>query len=67
MPASNKSQAVVKDQLNRSSPANRDAKLGDTVNDLITNFNALLAKLDSNHGAATDHAATLSVTQLGQR
>jgi hypothetical protein len=29
---------------------------------LKTQFNALLAKLDTNHAAATDHVATLAVT-----
>lgn len=58
---------MIKDQLNRSSRADKDATTGDTLNGLITNFNALLAKLDSNHASATDHVATLTVTPLGQR
>ncbi|MCK5607614.1 hypothetical protein KAR91_37365 [Candidatus Pacearchaeota archaeon] len=32
------------------------------VDELKTNYNALLAKLDTNHGAATDHVATLGTT-----
>ena len=52
--------------LNNAMPANADAKLGDVVADLIaannalaTKFNALLAKLDTNHGAEVDHVSTL--------
>jgi len=52
--------------LNGAMPAHAAAKLGDIVFDLIaannalaTKFNALLAKLDANHGAAVDHASTL--------
>lgn len=52
--------------LNNAMPANADAKLGDVVADLIaannalaTKFNALLAKLDANHGVAVDHVSTL--------
>lgn len=54
------------DYINKIAPAAARAKLGDViaelvdqVNTLTTKHNALLAKLDSNHGAATDHAATL--------
>ena len=52
--------------LNKAMPANDQAKLGDVVAELIaannalsTKFNALLAKLDTNHGAAVDHVSTL--------
>ena len=52
--------------LNGAMPANAAAKLGDIVFDLIaannalaTKFNALLTKLDANHGAAVDNASTL--------
>lgn len=54
------------DILNRATPANKQAALGDVVADLIaannalaTKFNTLCAKLDTNHGAATDHVSTL--------
>ena len=52
--------------LNRSMPAAKQAALGDVLADLIaannalaTKFNALMTKLDANHGAAVDHVATL--------
>ena len=52
--------------LNGAMPANNQAALGDVIVDLIaannalaTKFNSLLTKLDSNHGAATDHVSTL--------
>lgn len=44
-------QAQLKDELNRMAPAAARAHLGDTLYDLITNFNAFLAHLDS--GAVT--------------
>lgn len=59
---------TVEQQLNRSSPAAADAQLGTTIKDLITNFNALLAKLDGDAGvSATNHVATLAVTPLESR
>ena len=47
MPASTKSAAVKKDQLNRMAPAARDAQLGSVVEDLIAQINALRADLDA--------------------
>ena len=38
----------------------QEADLRDEFNKLVTQFRALCTKLDSNHGAASDHAATLS-------
>lgn len=55
------------EKVNKMTPAAYKAKLGDTVADLVTNFNALLAKLDTNHAAAVDHAATLTVQTFDQR
>ena len=66
MPSANVN-GTVKAQLNRMAPATSKAKLGDTLTDLVANFNALLAKLDSNHAAATDHVATLKVTDIESR
>ena len=61
------SPTTVRDSLNRMSPAAADAKLGDVLVDLVANFNALLVKLDGNHAAATDHAATLKVADIESR
>lgn len=36
-------------------------KLVDEIDDIRTKYAALLAKLDSNHAAATDHVATLAL------
>lgn len=37
----------VKDELNRASPAANHAKLGDMLEGIINNQNAILAKLDA--------------------
>lgn len=55
------------EKVNKMNPAAQKAKLGDTVADLVTNFNALLAKLDANHAAAVDHSTTLGVQTFDQR
>jgi hypothetical protein len=58
----------VQDQLNRMSPAARDAMLGDVLNDLITKHNALLTKLDADAGVTdANYAATHSVATLQSR
>ena len=57
-----------KDALNRAMPANARVQLGDVVNDLITQHNALLAKLDADVGVTgTDYVATLKVKALAER
>ena len=57
-----------KDALNRAMPANARVQLGDVVNDLITQHNALLAKLDADVGVTgTDYVATLKVKTLAER
>lgn len=57
-----------KDALNRAMPANARVQLGDVVDDLITQHNALLAKLDADVGVTgTDYAATLKVMALAER
>ena len=55
-------------ELNRMSPAARDAKLGDCINDLITGFNLLLAKMDADAGITdTDYASTLTLKTIVER
>lgn len=56
----------IDDELNRMAPAAKRARLGSVLYDLIAShnalvgkYNALLAKLDSNHAAATDHVTTV--------
>lgn len=54
--------------LNNSMPIADKVKLGDLLNDLVTNHNALLAKLDADTGVTgTDYAATLTVSGLTER
>ena len=56
------------DHLNRKSPADYDVKMGDMLqemitayNNLATQYNALLAKLDADAGVTdTNYAATVS-------
>ena len=61
-----KSKAVLVNQLDRMAPATRDAKLGTKLNELITQHNALCAKLDADAGVTdTNYAATLGITPLG--
>ena len=58
----------AREQLNRSSPAAADAKLGDVLTDLVKNFNALAAKLDADAGVTdTNYAATLAVKDIESR
>ncbi len=59
---------TVQSQLNRMNPAAADAKLGDVLNDLITKFNAALAKLDADTGVTdTNYAARLAVPGIETR
>jgi hypothetical protein len=61
-----KSKTTLIDQLNRSSPIADDVKLGDLLNTMITNHNALCAKLDADAGVTdTNYAATLGIKPLG--
>lgn len=66
---SNNGTGNVQDELNRCMPAAKHAQLGDVLNDLITQHNALLAKLDTANlaGMGTNNVATLSVKTLAQR
>ncbi len=58
----------LQSELNRMAPAAAHAKLGDILNDLITNHNALCAKLDADAGVTdTNFAALLGVTALANR
>lgn len=58
----------LQDELNRMNPAAAHVKLGDVLNDIITQHNALLVKLDADAGvSATDHAATLKIKTLSER
>lgn len=59
--------AVIANELDRSMPAAARAALGAWQADMTAKFNALLAKLDSNHAAATDHVSTLRVTPPEER
>lgn len=56
------------DLLNRSYPAMARAKLGDVLQELIDQHNALLAKLDADTGVTgTDYASTLGIADLEDR
>jgi hypothetical protein len=59
----------VQDELDRMAPAARDAALGDVLNDLITQHNALLAHLDAANvtGIGNTNTTNYSVTPLQQR
>lgn len=58
----------LKDELNRMAPATDHAKLGTMLDEIITGFNSLLAKLDADTGVnATDHVATLKLKTLSER
>lgn len=59
----------AREQLNRSSPAAFDAKLGDVLTDIVKNYNALLAKLDAAAlaGVGTNNVATLAVKDIESR
>lgn len=55
-------------QLNRVSPGTKEAKLGDIVNDLITNYNLLQASyaaLAAKYGALLAHLDTANVAGIG--
>ena len=59
---------TLKTRLNKVSPTEKLIKLGDLLDDLITQHNALLAKLDLDAGVTdTNYAATLSVKALDKR
>lgn len=51
----------VQDELNRSMPAAKDAALGDVLNDLITQHNALVVK----YQALLAHLDVANVTGIG--
>ncbi len=56
------------DRLNRMNPPSHDASVGTALSEAITNFNALLAKLDADAGVTdTDYASTLALTALNSR
>lgn len=59
----------VQDELNRCMPAAKHAQLGDVLNDLITQFNALLAHLDTANvaGISNTNVATFGIKTLSQR
>ena len=57
----------LKDELNRATPGARDARLGDVIDDLITQHNALLAALDTANVAGGTNVQNFSVTPLSQR
>ena len=59
---------TLKNRLNKVSPTEKLIKLGDLLDDLITQHNALLAKLDADAGVTdTNYAATLGVKALDKR
>ena len=61
-----KSKTTLINELNRSSPIADDVKLGDLLNTLIANHNALCAKLDADAGVTdTNYAAALGIKALG--
>lgn len=58
----------VEADLNKAMPANDAVKLGTLLNELVTNYNALLAKLNADVGVTdTNYAALLSVKPLNGR
>ena len=60
--------AVLQARLNKASPNDKAVKTGDVLNDIITNFNAMLEKLDADAGVTdTNYASTLAVKALNKR
>ncbi len=58
----------VQDRLNRMNPSADDVQLGDLLQELITNQNAILAKLDADAGITdTDYASTLALVDINAR
>lgn len=58
----------LKDELDRSMPAANHAKLGTLLEEMITQHNALLAKLDADVGVTdTNYVASLTITPLSGR
>lgn len=56
------------ERLNRMAPAAFTAELGQVLDDLITQHNALLAKLDADTGLDdSDYVSTLKITPLSER
>ena len=54
---STKGSGNLKNDLNKMNPAAGNAKLGDMLETIITNQNAILAKLDAIGGASASAAA----------
>lgn len=58
----------LKQELNNMAPATAHAKLGDIVDELIGNFNAVLTKLDADAGVTdTDFKAKFGIKTLSER
>lgn len=58
----------LEDVLNRMNPAANMARLGTLLEEMITQHNDVLAKLDADAGVTdTNYAATLSITSLKDR
>ena len=56
------------DRLNRMNPAAQRAALGDVVQELIDQHNALCTKLDADVGVTdTDYVSTLGIQNLNDR
>jgi len=54
--------------INRMNPASKHIELGDIIQELITNHNAAMAKLDADVGVTdTNYAATLNITDINDR
>jgi hypothetical protein len=63
-----KSEKDIVSELNRMTPAARDAHLGQVVEDLLTNYNALqatFATLQSKYALLLAHLDTANVTGIG--
>jgi hypothetical protein len=64
----NLSEKTLKARLNRMSPAAHEAHLGDVIEDLITNYNALQAShadLLTKYAALLAHLDTANVAGIG--
>ena len=55
----------IKDELNRMAPATSHAKLGNMLESIISNQNAILAKLDAIGGAGASSAAIAAAAGTG--
>ncbi|SAK98716.1 hypothetical protein AWB80_07575 [Caballeronia pedi] len=61
-------ESVLKERLNRMSPAAHDARLGDVIEDLITNYNkmqASFADLKTKYANLLAHLDTANVAGIG--